>query len=1011
MESVEARARELLGRLLSRFCAGEPNTARATYRLQFSAGFTFRQAEQLIDYLDRLGVGDVYASPVFRPQPGSPHGYDIVDHNTFNPAVGTSEEFARLTDELRRRGHGFILDVVPNHMGVGQGTNSWWNDILENGPGSRYAAHFDVSWKPLKPELENRVLLPILGDHYGRVLERGELKLHFEQGSFFVTYYDKLLPVGPRTSVIVLEPLLPALMARLGETDERVLELQSIITGLEHLPPRTETKRSKVSERQREKEILKRRLAALAADSPEVAEAIADEVTRLNGREGDPHSFDTLDLLLEAQAYRLSYWRVASEEINYRRFFDVNDLAAIRMENPAVFVATHQLLFQLLGEERVTGVRVDHPDGLWDPREYLAALQKGMLLALARREIERDTNLGAGDRDRVLERMGALYERLLDEHGANEATCPLYIVVEKILARGEILPLLWPVDGSSGYDFLTSVGELFVDQASEAAMSEIYAQFTGERSSFPALAYDAKKLIIRTALASEFNVLTHYLYQIAARKRHSRDFTLSTLRATLLEFVAALPVYRTYVTEGDERMKPQDRRVVDRALRMAQRRNPLVDPSAFDFLRAILTLDLSAEATTDERARARDFVMRLQQYTGSVAAKGIEDTAFYRYHRLVSLNEVGGEPERFGIDVDEFHRQNLERLSRWPLAMTATSTHDTKRSEDVRARIHVLSELPEAWRETVRRVSTVVAEWKSGVEGEVAPSANEEYLFYQTIIGTLPLPLPANLDGYRQRMIEYMRKATKEAKVNTSWTNSSPDYDLAVESFVRRFIDAGSPGLELLMPLLRQVAVHGMWNSLSQVLLKLTSPGIPDIYQGCELWDFSLVDPDNRRPVDYAVRQAMLDELSSRLQAGTKLALAREALAHAEDGRIKLLVTHIALDCRRRWPSLYGATGRYQPLPAEGLAAAHLMAFARHADGADIISVAPRLTVRLTGGSMAPPVGRLWEGTSLPARSRRYRDLFTDRTLEVRQRGGKAMLLADEILAELPVALLESLDE
>ena len=993
----------------------------ATYRVQFNRSFTFEDATARAQYLCDLGVSDLYASPFFRARPDSTHGYDLVDHNALHSFIGSREQFDRMTDALAERKMGLLLDFVPNHMGIGS-ENAWWMDVLENGPSSLYAPFFDIDWAPLKTELRNKVLLPILGDHYGRVLENGELRLEYEQGAFFLRYYEKILPINPRTYPIILEPVLPGLIQALGEEHETVLELQSILTGLGHLPPRTETHRAKVIERRREKEILKRRLAAVLDGAPGLAGALQERLAVLNGQKGAARSFDALDGILEEQAYRLSFWRVAAEEINYRRFFDVNDLAAIRMENTAVFTEAHRLVLELIGERRVTGLRIDHPDGLWEPISYFTSVQRAVMLERLRRHVAESPQESRA-RSIPWERLEPMMRRLIDRASQSDpgspVARPLYMVVEKILARGEALPDDWPVHGTSGYEFATYISGIFVDAASERAMTDLYHRFIGRDVDFESLVYDKKKLILRTAMASELNVLAHGLNRISERDRHSRDFTLGALKDALREVIACFPVYRTYVSATGEVISEHDRIAIMRAIRLARRRNPTTDMSIFEFVRAILMQEVPASVREEDRSLWREFVMKFQQLTGPVMAKGLEDTAFYNYNRLVSLNEVGGEPERYGQSVQLFHRVNADRQRLWPGSMLTTSTHDTKRGEDVRARISVLSELPQAWEGAVRRISGAAEKLKTDLDGQLAPDRNEEYLLYQTLIGSYPAQAALLAEGrgeeaeagasgvdstYIDRIVAYMRKATKEAKVNTSWINANPDYDAALETFVRGLLAPDGPFASHLTPLALLCAYHGMWGALSQALLKLTSPGVPDIYQGNEMWDDSLVDPDNRRPIDYDVRAAALAEIRARRGEGR--ALARELTKTAADGRIKLFVTLVALEARRNLREAFGPQGAYIPQAAVGPHAEHVVAFTRRAGEEEVLVVAPRLTAKLCGGGREPPLGAMWSETRLMVAEGRFTNLFTGEVVSAEERDGGSALLLDQVLADFPVALL-----
>ncbi|MES2571797.1 MAG: malto-oligosyltrehalose synthase, partial [Verrucomicrobiota bacterium] len=727
----------------------------ATYRLQFHKGFPFSQATALVPYLHALGITHIYASPFFRATPGSLHGYDVCDHNALNPEVGTREEFDQFVETMHRHGIGLILDFVPNHMGIAEKTNTWWMDILENGPSSVYARFFDIDWHPLKPELEQKVLLPILGDQYGRILESRDLKLHFDEGAFYLDYFGRRLPLSPRTS----RPLLERACRELKEAGrEAPAELQSIAFTLEHLPDNNETDPVKIEERTREQKIVKSRLRRLCEEQSEVEEAIQEVITDIQSG-GKRHDFHAYDQLLRQQSYRLAYWRVAAEEINYRRFFDINNLGAIRMELPEVFDATHRLVMELLASGAVSGLRIDHVDGLWDPRDYLTKLQ---------------------------ERYGRL-------RGESPGTKPLYLLVEKILARGEGLRGDWPVHGTTGYEAAIQIASVLVDPAAEADFTKIYTGFINTRVSYMELTYRSKLLVMRLSMASEVNVLGHMLNRLSETNQWYRDFTLNALTTIIREVIACFPVYRTYLTP-DGKIAEEDRHIIFRALSLARRRNPGIERTIFDFLRDVLMPPEPNPHPVDELGRL-DFVMKFQQCTGPITAKGIEDTAFYIYNRLVALNEVGGEPHVFGETVDAFHRQNIERFSMFPHSLVATSTHDTKRSEDVRARIAALSEMPQEWMEALQRWQSANREHPVEIDGEIAPDSNEEYLLYQTLLGSWPLAPMSEEErkDYISRIQEYMTKALHEAKVNSSWTEPNTAWDQAVSGFVQKILTPG-PG-------------------------------------------------------------------------------------------------------------------------------------------------------------------------------------------------------------------------
>jgi (1->4)-alpha-D-glucan 1-alpha-D-glucosylmutase len=950
----------------------------STYRLQFNHRFTFRDAADVVPYLAELGVSDLYASPYLQARPGSLHGYDITDHNRLNPEIGTPEEHTRMTGLLREHGMGHLLDIVPNHMGVAAGANPWWNDVLENGPSSPHAAYFDIDWAPYKPELEGKVLLPVLGDQYGVVLERGELKLVYEDGRFQVEYWDTRFPCAPAPTAAVLGLALERLEEMEADHPDR-MELESIAAALARLPARRRTDPESVAERRREKTVTQRRLRALYDGSPGVRRALDRAVEEYNGTPGDTRSFDRLDALLEDQAYRLAFWRVAAEEINYRRFFDVNDLAGVRVERGEVFQATHRLILQLVREEKVTGLRIDHPDGLFHPHDYLRDLQ-----------VE-TAGVDAGE----------------DEH--------FYVVVEKILTGGETIPEDWRTAGTVGYEFLNRVNGLFVAGGNEAAMDALYHRFAHERIRFPELAYRKKRLILDSSLVSELNVLATMLGRISERNRRSRDFTFGLLHDALREVIACFPVYRTYIDAFAGKVSERDRDYVEQAVRTARRRNPAVSRSLFDFVRRVLLLDWPEGL--DERAREEHarFVMKFQQLTGPVMAKGVEDTSFYVFNRLVSLNEVGGEPDHFGVAPEELHRYLRERAERWPHALSTSSTHDTKRSEDVRARIDVLSEIPDVWEAHVTTWAELNRGKRHHDDEHPAPAPGDEYLLYQTLVGAWPL---GALEGeahqdFVARIQAYMEKATREAKEHTSWIEPNETYDAGLKEFVAAILDRGGPNpfVDDLLRLTPVVARMGMLNSLAQTLVKLAAPGVPDVYQGQELWDLSLVDPDNRRPVDYETRRRLLRELRGRLEDGDTAALARELVECWEDGRIKLYLTHRALALRNALPETF-LRGEYVPLEPEGARAEHVFAFARRGGGAEVVAAVPRLPATLMRDrGFALPDAEAWRDTRIGGGGGtlegRWRNVLTGAEVEGRPGDGGAALAADELFADFPVALLE----
>lgn len=983
----------------------------ATYRLQFNKGFGFDDARLIVPYLHRLGVSTLYASPYFAARPGSMHGYDVHDQNRLNPELGSTAQYEALCSELADCGMGQILDIVPNHMCIeGQG-NALWADLLENGPSARSACFFDIDWHPLKPELENKILVPILGDQYGTVLENGELCLQFEEGSFYLYYYDHKLPIIPKSYRHILGLQLDRLEQELGPDAPQYQELMSIITALKHLPSVTENDPEQIDERYREKEIVKRRLWSLYQNSGAVRDFIDRNLTSLNGCKGIPESFDGLDTLLQDQVYRITHWRVATEEINYRRFFDINSLGAIRVEDPTVFEATHRLLFDLVAAGKVTGLRIDHADGLQDPVDYLKRLQA----ACFSRRYERNFALAADDQpgDEPATTAQEAYTRILE---ADPGYRPFYIVAEKILLKAEKLPANWPVYGTTGYDFANQVNGIFVDTANGKLFETIYTRFMQHRVDFHDAQYQKKKLVMQVALSSEINTLGHYLNRISEQSRHTRDFTLNSLIKSLIEVIACFPVYRTYIA-GFE-VTERDRQYIEAAVKSAKRLNPAVSASVFDFIRDVLLLRFP-DNLPEEQCRARlDFVKRFQQLTGPVMAKGVEDTTFYLYNRLVSLNEVGGSPERFGISLEAFHGQNIDRCKSRPLAMLASSTHDTKRSEDVRARINVLSEIPELWREGLMRWSRQNRRIKLVVDGRARPSRNEEYLLYQTLVGTWPCCKPdtAAFGEFRDRIKAYMLKAMREAKVHTSWINPDSHHEDAALYFIDMILKdlPGNAFLHDFAGFQQLTAACGIFNSLSQLLLKITSPGIPDIYQGNELWDFSLVDPDNRRPVDFSTRMALLEQLERRVAEQGLTATARELTKQRQDGQIKLYLTWKALTFRRDQRELF-EQGRYLPLEVAGSRREHVCAFERSTNHSAVLVVAPRFCSRLIEHPNGLPLGlEVWQDTCIlqpfDTSCSAYRNLLTGELLRLEPQDGRLGLPLHKILSVFPVALLEKID-
>ena len=872
----------------------------ATYRVQFQRGFVFDDAANLAGYLADLGVTHLYSSPYLQAVPGSTHGYDVIDHGRVNDELGGAEGHTRLCFTLARHGLGQILDVVPNHMAIVGRGNAWWWDVLENGPSSPYAAYFDVDWDPPESRLRNTVLMPVLGEHYGRALEEGDIRLRREGASFTVTYHDHAFPVAPSS----LDDLLGVAAARAGSNT-----LAFVADAFGHLPLSTATDWRNVQRRHRDKEVLHGLLDRLLREEPETATAIDRVVGEVNANP------DTLDALLERQNYRLAFWRTAVRELGYRRFFDINTLVGLRTEDDRVFGATHALVLRWLGDGMLDGLRIDHPDGLRDPQQY--------------------------------------FKRL------HEASPTAWVVAEKILEPGEQLRDSWPVAGTTGYDFLNRVGGLFVDPDGEKGLTRFYGAFTGEPTDYESVARAKKHLVMREVLGSDVNRLTALFLDVCERHRRHRDYTRHELHEVLREVIAHFPVYRTYVRAETGEVHPDDARYVTEATDSAKAARPDLDAALFDFFQDLLLLRLRGSAETE-------LVMRFQQLTGPVMAKGVEDTAFYSFNRLVALNEVGGDPGRFGVSPEEFHREAAATQARWPQTMLATSTHDSKRGEDVRTRLALLSEVPDRWSEAVRRWAAINEPHRRGD----LPDRNAEYLLYQTLVGAWPIGT--------ERVVGYMEKAAREAKVHTSWTDPRAGYEDALGGFIVDAL-AGERFVRDLEAFVATLVEPGRVNSLAQTLIKLTAPGVPDIYQGTELWSLTLVDPDNRQPVDYPLRRRLLDELDD--------LSVDDVWRRIDEGLPKLWLIRQTLAFRRRRPDLFGPKGDYRPLEARGARGKHAVVFVR---GDAAVTVVPRLVMGLQ---------RDWGDTTLDLPAGRWRNELTAEVVE------GSVRLAD-LLRRFPVALL-----
>jgi (1->4)-alpha-D-glucan 1-alpha-D-glucosylmutase len=975
----------LLPRDPSIMSADFPRIPLSTYRLQFNRSFTFLDAAQLIPYLHQLGITDCYASPYLKAAPGSTHGYDVIDPTALNPEIGTETDYQVFITALRDHGMGQLLDVVPNHMGIAASANVWWQDVLENGPSSHYATFFDIDWTPVKPELENTVLLPILGDQYGIVLENQEIILHYDDGQLYLRYYEHRLPLDPSTWSIALSFRQDDLVHALGESSPQLQEYQSIVTALSHLPLRTETDPEHIAERYREKEVIRRRLSAVVSENEPLQHFLAENLRLLNGDKDSPRSFDLLDALVSNQAYRLAYWRVAGEEINYRRFFDINQLAAIRMEQPAVFQEAQQKIFDLVSSGAVTGLRIDHVDGLYDPQGYLAQWQTWA---------------------------AQQFHATPDSHGR-----VLYLLVEKILGTGERLNPDWPIHGTTGYGFLSLVNHLFVDPSHQQQIEQIYTRFSQQPLNYDDLIYHCKKLIMTTSMAGEINALGHELNVLSEQNRRSRDFTLNSLIFAIREIIACFPVYRTYIRpDSKEPITDRDRAYIRLAVTHAKRRNPAFSDLVFDFIRDVLMHTPEDHSHLDWEI-IRPFVMKFQQTTSPVTAKGVEDTAFYQYNRLTSLNEVGGEPQHFVLSVSKFHHYMQDRAEHWPWSLSSTATHDTKRSEDVRARINVLSEIPSEWRNRLRTWNRLNKKAGHRLEEQRVPSRNEEYFIYQTLLGVWPFGAFSEevCTQTLERLQTYMVKALREAKVTSSWLNPDEAYEQAVLKFLARILSSTDKNvfLEDFLPFQRRIAGYGIYNSLSQVLIKTLAPGIPDFYQGTELWDLTLVDPDNRGQVDYALYQERLTELQALQQKLNPIELIQFLFQHAENGLIKMFLTHTALHHRKNHSSLF-LNGTYRPLEANGTRAEHICGFLRQESNKVCLAIFPRFLTQLIPDPSTLPLGEsVWGQTkiSLPpdVGNQSFRNVFTQEIVTPQNESDMLELPVGVLFTHFPLALLEPL--
>lgn len=908
----------------------------ATYRIQLNKDFTFKHASDQISYLKKLGISHVYTSPLLKTRKQSTHGYDVTDHSLFNPEIGTTEDFLNLSDKLSANNLSLIVDIVPNHIFIGDLANSWWLDVLKNGPKSIYAEYFDIDWHPGKATFDNKVYLPILSQRFGLELENQMFEVIYQDGQFFVQYRQKTLPTNPESWICILMSLLKEVQKIYNEKNPSRIELESIITST----------------------IDSNRLNKLFKSNPTMLELLNKQLLTLKGIKGYDASFDELEKFLNIQHYRLCFWKVANDEINYRRFFDIFEYASIRMEKKEVFDAVHQLIFDYVQQGRIQGLRIDHIDGLWDPSTYLKNLFE-------------KTNT--------------------------------FIIVEKILTGNENLPNTWSVQGTVGYDFLNLVNSLYIFVSHKSQFIEIYRNYTETRENLSKIIYESKNIILDFSLASELNLLTRRLSRIAEKHRISQDFTIESLKSALTNILIYFPVYRSYIHAPKNEIHEEDRKYINAAVSRAKKRTLNIEESVYDFIKSLLLLE-SPWNSGSLKAESADFVMHFQQITGPVMAKGMEDTAFYRYYPLCSLNEVGGDIGSFGISIKNFHSKNLERYEFWPNSLNSSSTHDTKRSEDMRARLNVLSEIPQSWDQLIHQWNEENQSLKEIVDDEMIPDKNEEYLIYQTLLGAWPLDEmdDDNFCKFKIRIYSYIEKAVKEAKINQSWLNPNEKYIEGLTKFIDKVLN-NTNFLKTFIPFTTKLQNFGMLNSLSQLLIKLTSPGIPDIYQGNEIWDFSLTDPDNRHPIDFQVREKFINELSHSKN------FLKEYLERPRDGKIKLFMTQQTLMFRNREMNLF-SKGVYMPLNILGPSEEYCIAFARIYENKFAIILASRFfTFFMNGFNQYKNIDHWKEtflGIPLEFVKLNFKDIYTQKLFHFESQ----KIPLEDLFSTMPFVLLESIE-
>ncbi|MGA7626727.1 MAG: malto-oligosyltrehalose synthase [Candidatus Acidiferrales bacterium] len=943
------------------------------YRLQFSKSFTFRDACNILDYFVKLGITDIYASPLLQSRSGSGHGYDATDPTRIDSDLGSERQFEAFQADLKKHHLGLLLDIVPNHMAASAET-PWWMDVLENGPASAYSSYFDVDWHPPSRMFDNKILLPVLGSVYADALENQELELIFRDGSFYIKNFDSLFPLAPKSYPLVLTHRQHDLERTLHSGSTAFQEYLGIIATLSEIPPREYLPGEEAGRRRLQVEAVKERLRKLYDSQPGFKSFLDSNIKIFNGKREDQASFQLLDQLLSEQAYVLSYWQNVNAEINYRRFFSITDLVGMRVEDPVVFDATHSIIFNLIERGAVTGLRIDHIDGLKDPLAYLRRVQ-----GRASREPGKD------------------------------ATSQFYVIVEKILSGAEQLPSDWPAQGTTGYEYLNAVNRLFLHLEGGRAIEQIYLQFVKNRTPYQELLYEKKKLVMATLLAVEMRYLGRQLGILAEHDRYARDIPRTEVAQAIIEVTACLSVYRTYIREMN--VSPEAKKYIESAVADARKRKPQIRRACFDFVRNVLLLEGGSKLFAQQREERLAFVMRWQQFTGPIVAKGLEDTALYVYCPLASLNEVGGDARPSAPSPFEFTRFIRDRQRRWPYGLNATTTHDTKRGEDVRARINVLSEIPDEWARHLNAWARWNASKKKNIDGQSVPDRNEEIFLYETLLGAWPLRSD-EMPSFEKRMKEYVIKATREAMVHTRWTRPNTKHENRLTEFVAVILKPGKSNRFLagFSQFQQKIAYFGMLNGLAQVLLKLTSPGVPDLYQGCELWDLRLVDPDNRGPVDFDLRNRLLEEIENTMEESTDGEFNKQLLHNWQDGRAKLFLTWKVLNLRRQHRSLF-LDGLFHPLEVAGKRSKNLLAYARQQEKQWVLTVVPRLLAHSGAPTTWDQMADFWRDTKilLPAKSPgNWQNALSGESVETGRDRRGSWLQAQDMLKNFPVSCLRS---